>query len=152
MADVPPEFVEFARTADEGAWNAAIAQHRAPDAKEQLRSVVAKHVPDDQIDAIMAVVDPAKLAGADGLVDEAKVQRHVGTLFGSRGAESRDYGQHSGTGPPQLPGDNARAALAKRHPPKTTPTADNGPGPGARIPLGRDARTELAKRYGKGKR
>ena len=91
-SDVPPEFVEFARTADEGSWNAAIAEHRAPDAKEQVRNVLSKYVPDDRLDAVMAVVDPAKLAGADGRPDEAKVKRDVVGAFFSGGSEGHNCG------------------------------------------------------------
>jgi hypothetical protein len=104
------------------------------------------------LDAFVSAANPKAFAAENGDVSEERVMGHLTALYATNAA-TPNYGQGSGKPPGVKAGDNARAALAKRHPPKATPKPDGGPGPGAGgIPPGRGARQELERRYGKGKK
>lgn len=103
-------------------WTAHTARYRPPDTSEQVRTAAAKHVPADQLDSIMAVVDPAKFLGDNGEVDEARVARNFGTLFGTE-QRPRQWGQRTGQPAGARTGETARAAIAKRYGAKVDPPA-----------------------------
>ena len=141
MTDLAPEVEQQLASMGDGEWQALTARLRAPDTTEQLRAAASKHVPADQLDAVMGIVSPTAFV-RDGQVDEALVRQHFGALFG---AQQHQWGQQSGQTPGGRPGDVGRAALAKRHggqkPPN--PTASNsGSRPGQR------GRAALAQRHG----
>ena len=119
------------------------------DATEQLKTVAAQVISDpDQLAAFLAVADANRVADAEGNIDVEKVGAHLRTLFGvsEQPQHPRQWGQHSAAGGPAgQRGDDGRAELKKRF----GVGADNsGPTADSRIPPGRSAREELAKRYG----
>ncbi len=125
-------------TADEKAVKAA-ADKAAADARSaadadwrpkyqaaQLRSMASIVIKDaDQLNAFIAVTDPAKFAGDDGEIDEQKVSGHLTALFGAKptagsGGKPPAWGQNSGGTPPSRPGESGRAEAAKRFGAKST--------------------------------
>lgn len=122
-------------------------------ATRRLVTVASELLAGEQLASFLAVADATKLAGPNGEIDADAISGHLRTLYGisEQPQQAPRWGQQSGSGgPAKQPGDNARAALRKRHnvgaDDKTTPA------PGAQIPRGQGARAELEKRYGKGKR
>lgn len=145
MLELTPEQAEEAARMSPAEWSAHQARYRPPDPAEDVRTAVANHVPEDMIDAVMAVVDPNKFLGGDGKVDEVRVKQHFGAFFGTNEpAQQKDWGQHSPTGgPARHKGDTARAALRKRH------GVDHAP-PDPIMRPGDTARAALRKRHGGG--
>lgn len=114
------------------------------DAREQLRTEVAKLIGDERAAAFVNTARFDALC-TDGAIDPAKVSQQIGTLYGIQRTPA-NYGQ--GGTVPGLPGIGAagRAAATKRHgtyePPPGQSFADRS-APGA---AGRSA---LAKRFEK---
>ena len=113
----------------DGEFAALTAKVRAPDVAESFRDIAKGVVPDDQLDSLMAVANPAAFA-TDGRIDEAKVRQHLGRLFGA-GQQPRQWGQSTGEPAGQLRGANARAALERRHGVKRDDTAPDSSSPGS---------------------
>jgi hypothetical protein len=148
MVELPADVEQTLRDLPDSEWTALQARVRPPDTAEQVRSAVARHVGQDQLDQIMGIVDPTKLLGDDGQVDQRKVQEHFGALFRTQQPEQRrQWGQSSTAGgPPKQPGDDARTALKKRHGVKNEDTTQ--PGAASRITPGDEARAALQRRHG----
>jgi hypothetical protein len=149
MAELDPAFEQqLAELSDED-WRSLSARVRPPTSTDSLKAIAAKHISEDQLPTFMAIANVKAFADEHGNVDEAKVQQ-ASTLF--RGGEPQQqgpqssWGQHShGNAPGKQPGDDARAALEKRHGVKNDATH---PGAGVGIRPGDDARAALEKRHG----
>jgi hypothetical protein len=63
-------------------WRSLSARVRPPTSSEQLKSIAAKHIPEDQLKTFMAIANVKAFADENGNIDEAKVQ-HASTLFGA---------------------------------------------------------------------
>lgn len=149
MVDLPADVEQTLRDLPDSEWSALQARVRPPDTAEQVRTAAARHVPADMLDSVMGYVDAAKFVDNSGQVDHAKIDEHFGRLFGANDPQQRPHwGQGSGSGGPPAPGDQARAALEKRHGIKRPDT----PAAGDQIRPGESAREALAKRHPKGRR
>ena len=104
------------------------------DQSEQLKSIAGQVLSGNALDSFVANCLMAAFTDKDGNVDEEKVMGHLTAIYAA--------GQ-----PAQPPGDNARAALKRRHGVATATT--NQPASVGQIRRGSNARTELAKRYGR---
>lgn len=148
MVELPADVEQALRDLPENEWSALQARLRPPDPAEQLRSAVAQHVPESQLDGVMAVVNTSAFLAEDGQVDQTKVSEHFGRFFGNqqpRRIAPPQRGQYSGNMPGRLPGADARAALGKRH-----GVQNDNPTPGpAGIRSGGRGREALARRHGK---
>lgn len=96
----------------------------------ELKATAALVIKDpDQLNAFLAIADPAKFVGEDGAIDEEKVMGHLTAIYGGSGSgqqagngqQHRSWGQNSGgNGVPGVkPGDAGRAAAERRHGTKT---------------------------------
>jgi hypothetical protein len=150
-AELDPAFEQQLAELSDDDWRSLSARVRPPTSREQLRDVASKHIPEGQLDAFLAVVNPKAFANELGDVDEAKVAQHASIIFGvaapeqSPPAPPRQWGQHSaGGGPGKRAGDDGRAALQTRHGVKNdAPQFDQGIRPGD------SARAALEARYGR---
>lgn len=112
--ELDPEVEQHLAGLSDCEWSALSARLRAPDTAEEFRSAAAKHVSDDQLDSLVNTVNLAAFVGADGRIDEAKVERSLAALFGQGGGQ-RDWGQHSAPASPgRRPGDAGRAEAQRR--------------------------------------
>lgn len=148
MLELTPEQAAAAASMSPAEWSAHIARYQPPDTAEQLRTAAAQHVPADQLDQIMSIVDPSKFVGDDGAIDQARVSEHFGRWFGpSEPQQPPSWGQQSGGGAPgkQL-GDDARAALKRRH---GVGADTDQPTAGACIRPGDKGRAALERRHGR---
>jgi hypothetical protein len=146
MTDVPAEVEQQLANMDEPTFSAFVARVRAPDTTEALRTAVSKHVSADQLNTVMAIVNPAAFVGDGGRIDATKVQQHLSTLFGTT------------DGPTPKSGAGGRAEAAKRFgtPPDgpATSTAGVQPPKDPQVQQGRPVRDpgaverELQKRFG----
>jgi hypothetical protein len=59
MTDVPAEVEQQLANMDEPTFSAFVARVRAPDTTEALRTAVSKHVSADQLNTVLAIVNPA---------------------------------------------------------------------------------------------
>jgi hypothetical protein len=148
MVELPADVEQTLRDLPDAEWTALQARVRPPDTAEQVRSAVARHVPADQLDQIMGIVNTSAFIRDDGEIDTEKVQENFGRLFGSgEQPRRRDWGQASmNGGPPHQPGDDARSALAKRHGVKNE---TDQPGATSRVTPGDAARAALQRRHGR---
>jgi hypothetical protein len=130
-------------------WRSLSARVRPPTSSEQLKSIAAKHINEDQLPTFMAIANVKAFADEHGNIEEAKVQTHAARLFGAVEPQQQgtpaNYGQGTGQPPARQPGDDARSALAKRHGVKSN---NDQPGAGAGIQPGVDGRAAAAKRHG----
>jgi hypothetical protein len=127
-------------------WAALSARVRPPTSSEQLKTIAAKHIPEDQLGTFMAIANVKAFADEHGNIDEAKVQTHASRLFGAGDGGARNFGQSTGYPSGEPPGETARTALKRRHGVGSSDT--NEPSGGSQIPSGRSARAELARRHG----
>jgi hypothetical protein len=114
-----------------------------------VKYVAAKVIPDEnQLSSFMAVTDPAKFAGEDGALDEAKLLNALTSFYGGQPSQQppKQWGQSSGQPAGQQPGADGAAALKRRW--GVGKDNPNEPSTGGQIPHGRSAKAELAKRYG----
>jgi hypothetical protein len=129
-------------------WRALSARVRPPTSTQQLRDVASQVLSGDQLDSFMAYADPKRLAGENGDIDEQRVMGHLTALFGTgQRSGAPQYGQHSGQPPAGRPGDEARAALERRHGVKrdtSAPDSSNGS-----VGRGEAGRAALRRRHGK---
>jgi hypothetical protein len=126
-------------------WRSLSARVRPPTSSEQLKTIAAKHISDDQLNTLMAIANVKAFADEHGNIDEQKVTNHVNKLFGTQQPQPpRNWGQGSGAGgPAKQPGEDAKSALARRHGVKTdAEQLDAGIRPGA------DGRAALDRRHG----
>jgi hypothetical protein len=118
-------------------------------ATQQLISAASQHLSGDELTSFLAITDAQRLANPDGTIDADKISGHFRTLFGldeQPQQQRRDWGQSSTAGgPPKQPGDNARAALRKRH---GVGADTNQPGDSGRVSRGENARAALQRRHG----
>lgn len=117
-------------------------------ATEQLMAAASQVLSGGELSAFMAIADAKRFAGDDGTIDADKVSGHLRTLFRldeQPQQPPRQWGQYSSGAPGKEPGDDARAALEKRHGVKRS---TDQPAAGAQIPRGQSAREALAQRHG----
>jgi hypothetical protein len=152
MVELDPQVEQQLADMSDHDWRSLSARVRPPTSNQQLETEAAKIISDpDQLKSFMAIANPKAFANEIGDIDPDKVKGHLTAFYGANEPRpQRNWGQASGPpGPPSQPGDQARAALKRRH----NVGADNGePGSSSQIPRGRGAREELAKRYPKGGR
>jgi hypothetical protein len=120
------------------------------DQTEQLRGIVGTVLPPDLRDSFVEYSKLDAFRGEDGQLDTEKVMGHLTAVHlatqRQQQQSQRSWGQHSsGGGPGKQPGDDARAALEKRHGVKRS---TDQPAAGAQIPRGQSAREALAQRHG----
>lgn len=142
MAELSPEVEQQLASMTAGEFSALTAKVRAPDTAEQLRTIAAKHVSGARLEAVLSVANPAVFAGDDGQIDEAKVARSLGLIFGQPARQFDNFGQQAKlTQVPPTPGEYGAAEAAKRFgtPKDPPPNGRRGNG-GAR---------EAQRRYGK---
>jgi hypothetical protein len=124
MAELDPAFEQQLAELSEDDWRSLSARVRQPTSSEHLKTIAAKHIPEDQLPTFMAIADPKRFADETGNIDESKVQHLAGALFGTsevrQQRQTPQWGQSSGKPPGKRPGDDARAALEKRHGVKNT--------------------------------
>jgi hypothetical protein len=144
MVELPADIEQTLRDLPDAEWTALQARIRPPDTAEQVRTAAAKHVPADQLDSIMSIVDASKFV-TDGTVDEAKVTQHFGRLFGVQQQSPPQRGQHSGQPSGDRPRETVQEALRRRH---GVGAAPGEPGAGSQIPSGEKGREALARRHG----
>jgi hypothetical protein len=146
VADIPEAFEQYLKSLSDDDWSALTGRVRSTGGPtDALKAAVAKHISDDRLNAVMAIVNPAAFLGDDGSIDEAKVGQQLGTLFGGGG-------QPTGA----RPGDAGRAAAAKRFgtPPETPATSTARVPQDSEVQKGRPVRDpgavelELQKRFG----
>jgi len=131
MVELSADVEQQLRDLSQSEWSVLEARLRPPDLPEQVRSYLAQHLAEDQVDTAMGIIDSSKFAGEQGQFDEQKMQQHMG-FFDARIGGQRNWGQGHG----QQPGDDARSALEKRHGVKNpAPLPINRPGDGARAAL-----------------
>jgi len=150
MAELDPAFEQQLAELSDADWRSLSARVRPPTSSEQLKSIAARHIPEDQLKTFMAIANVKAFADENGNIDEAKVQTHANRLFGAiepqQQGKQANYGQGNGQPPGRQPGDDARSALAKRHGVKP-----NGePSAGAGIQPGEKGRAALQRRHGIG--
>lgn len=90
----------------------------------KVQSIASDIVSGDRLSAFMEIVDPAKLLGEDGQVDEEKVMGYLTAMYGTTptppaGPRWQNFGQHTPPPPPQAAGAGGRAEAAKRFGNKT---------------------------------
>lgn len=87
----------------------------------QVKSIASQIITGDQLNAFMAIVNPAALVGADGAVDETKVMGHLTAMYGTQQSQSstpgqrwQNAGQFSPPPPGAKPGSAGQAEAEKR--------------------------------------
>jgi hypothetical protein len=147
MAELDPAFEQQLADLTDEDWRSLSARVRPPTSSEQLKTVAAKHIPEDQLPTFMAIANVKAFADENGNVDESKVQQLAGTLFGAREPQQQPRwgrgGRRSEFAPGQQPGMDARTALEKRHGVAQVAKAVTD-----QPPAGNDARAELERRHG----
>lgn len=153
MAELDPAFEQQLAELSDDDWRSLSARVRPPTSSEQLKSIAAKHIPEDQLKTFMAIANVKAFADEHGNIDEAKVQTHAARLFGAIEPQQRgtpaNYGQGTGQPPARQPGEDAREALRRRH---GVGADTDQPAAGAGIQPGANGRAAAAKRHGGGKR
>ncbi|WP_156673183.1 hypothetical protein [Mycobacterium sp. E3251] len=131
-------------------WRSLSARVRPPTSSEQLKTVASQMLSESQLQSFMAIADPRKFAGANGDVDEGKVKSYLDAFFGAGqppNGQAPDYGQGSALGGPvSLPGNEARAALKKRH--GVGAEGPHNPGRHSPVDFGAGGHAALHKRHG----
>jgi hypothetical protein len=115
------------------------------DPDEQLKSVASQWLSGDQLAAFLAVADAKKCVNANGEIDAEAVIGNLRTLYrlGEQRPQPRQWGQTTGSPPGKNAGDDARAALQKRHGVQST----YEPPPGPDAARGQRGRAALQKRH-----
>jgi hypothetical protein len=91
----------------------------------KVQTIASTIVSGDRLDAFMAIVDPAKLLGDDGTVDESKVMGYLTAMYGAdqqpgpRQPQWQNFGQHTPPPPPQKTGAGGAAEAQRRFGKKT---------------------------------
>ena len=86
-----------------------------PDLSGQMRSIAQQFISGDALESFVTYAPADAFTTADGNIDEEKVAGHLTAIFATR-QQPKQWGQYSATGgPSKQPGDDARAALEKRH-------------------------------------
>lgn len=146
--ELDPAFEQQLAELSDDDWRSLSARVRPPTSSEQLKTIAAKHISEDQLPTFMAIANVKAFADENGNVDEAKVQHHAARLFGAVDPQQQgtttNWGQSTGQPAGKQRGDDGRAALAKRHGIK----ADGQPGAGAGIQPGENGRAALQRRHG----
>jgi hypothetical protein len=151
MAKLDPAFEQQLAELSDDDWRSLTARVRPPTSSGQLREMAGKVLNADQLETFMSAVNPRAFVGENGDVDEARLAGHLTTLFGiekppQETSQPHQWGQHSvAGGPSKRVGDDARAALEKRHSVKN----DSGPQFDRGIRAGDNARAALERRYGR---
>jgi hypothetical protein len=147
MAELDPQTEQCLADMSNEDFAALTARVRPPTSTQQLRDIAGKVLEGSALDSFVAVADPKKFAAENGDVDEEKVMGHMTAIFAAgQPQQRRDWGQSSTAGgPPKQPGDNARAALRKRH---GVGADTNQPGDSGRVSRGENARAALQRRHG----
>jgi hypothetical protein len=147
MVDLPPEVEQKLSDMTDAEFSALSARVRAPDSVEALRTAAAGALSGDQLNTFIQHADVSKFVDSGGVIDQAKVDAFLGSVFGAAPAAGgrANYGQSSGGQAPGLrPGDGGRAAAAARFGLPADPevaAATAGIRPGAR------GRAEAARRH-----
>lgn len=122
------------------------------DLTEQLKSAASQVLSGDQLEAFLSVADAKRLADSDGNIDAEKVGAGLRTLYGvsdqsqQSARHALNWGQGSAAGgPPHVPGDNARAALKRRH--GVGAGTPHSPGPNSRVDFGPRGRAAAQRRH-----
>ncbi len=114
MTDLSPEIMAQLSAMPEHEWSALAAKVRTPDNSEQLRTIAGRTITDPAaLDAFVRAADLSKFVGDTGEVDEQKVIGHLTAMFGGQQSQA-NWGQGSGGGPTQFPGDGGKVAASKR--------------------------------------
>lgn len=105
---------------------ATAAEYGARIQELEVKSLAGTVLTREQLTAFMDVVDPAKLIGADGRADEAKVMDRLTTMFGpnlgrtnTSGPRWQNAGQYAPAAPRATPGAAGRAEAERRFGKKT---------------------------------
>jgi 3-methyladenine DNA glycosylase Tag len=90
----------------------------------KVQAIASTIVSGDKLTAFMDIVDPVKLLGEDGAVDETKVMGYLTAMYGGEpqqqsGPRWQNFGQYTPPPPPQKPGAGGSAEAAKRFGTKT---------------------------------
>lgn len=90
----------------------------------RVQAIASNIVSGDKLTAFMEIVDPAKLLGEDGSVDETKVMGYLTAMYGGEpqtppGPRWQNFGQYTPPPPPQNAGAGGRAEAEKRFGKKT---------------------------------
>lgn len=88
----------------------------------KVHAIASTIVSGDRLNAFMDIVDPAKLLGDDGAVDESKVMGYLTAMYGadqqpaaaSRQPQWQNFGQYTPPPPPQKSGAGGTAEAQKR--------------------------------------
>jgi hypothetical protein len=113
------------------------------DQTEQLREIVGDVLSPDLRDQFVEYARLDAFQGEDGELDKEKVMGHLTAISV---ATQPNWGQGTGQPPGRQPGDDARAALRKRH----GVGADTvQPGAASQIQRGQNGREALERRHGK---
>jgi hypothetical protein len=144
VAELDPAVEQQLADLDDADWRALTARVRPPTSSQQLRDIAGRVLEGNALDSFVAVADPRKFANEIGDVDEEKVIGHLTALFATT-QQPPQRGQHSGHPTGDQPRETVQEALRRRHGVGAEP---GEPSAGGRIPGGRDAKAELAKRYG----
>jgi hypothetical protein len=114
---------EAAKTAAE----AARAEYLPQMQQLQVKAIASQVIQGDKLNAFLAIVDPSKLVGADGAVDETMVMGHLTAMYGAQqpqgatpGQRWQNAGQFSPPPPGAKPGAAGSAEAARRFGAKTT--------------------------------
>lgn len=145
MPELDPSLEQRLADLSDVDWSALTARVRPPTSAAQLRDIAAKLIGGDQLEAFLNVANVKAFAGENGDIDAAKVQRHLGTLFGisaPTGPTHENFGQHTPPPPMPGPGDGGRAEASKRF------GGQNGEA-AASAARGRAGAAEAEKRFGR---
>lgn len=90
----------------------------------KVQSIASTIVNGDKLNAFMEIVDPSKLLGDDGQVDETKVMGYLTAMYGASEPQGRqpqwqNFGQYAPPPPAQKPGAGGTAEAQKRFGAKT---------------------------------
>jgi len=155
MAELDPAFEQQLAELSDADWRSLSARVRPPTSSQQLREMAGKVLDADQLETFMAVANPKAFSGENGDVDEATLTGHLTRLFGASDPQQpqpqppqQSWGQSTGQPTGKQRGDDARAALQKRHGIKPSGQPDAGAG----IAPGENGRAALERRHGGNKR
>ena len=105
LRDATEQAASAARTEVEAQWQSRVQQL-------QLENVASRVIKDDnQLQAFLAITDPAKFVGDNGEIDQEKVKTHLTPLLGVGG--DRQWGQY-GSRPPGKSASEEGLAEARR--------------------------------------
>jgi hypothetical protein len=145
MTELPPDIEQQLVGMSDAEFSALTAKVRAPDSTEAFRTVAAKHVSGDALDAVVHVADISKFTSENGTIDEAKVAQHLRVLFPQGAGQPPQYGQASSrTAPGLRPGDRGRTAAAQRFGKPLDPEAAAAAG---QLERGAAGRAEATRRF-----